>query len=50
MQAELIQNRLEDVLLKLSNDRHDEVEIKDDWIEKAVAEFRDALHRQIKAN
>lgn len=48
MQAELIQNRLEDVLLKLSNDRHDEVEIKDDWIEKAVAEFRDALHRQLK--
>ena len=48
MLAEQIQNRLVDVLFRLSNERHEEVEIKDDWIEKAVDDFRDALHRQLK--
>ena len=48
MLAEQIQSRLESVLLKLSNDLHEEVEIKDEDIEKAVEDFRDALHRQLK--
>tara|TARA_X000001036_G_scaffold251314_1_gene234014 strand:- start:445 stop:1305 length:861 start_codon:yes stop_codon:yes gene_type:complete len=48
MLGEQIQNRLEEVLLKLSNDLHEEVEIKDEDIEKAVEDFRDALHRQLK--
>ena len=48
MLGEQIQNRLEEVLLSLSNDRHEDILIKDEWIEKAVSDFRDALHRQLK--
>ena len=48
MQADQIQFRLERVLLALSNDRHEDVQIKDEWIEKAVSDFRDALKKQLQ--
>ena len=48
MYSEQILLRLTGVLHLLSNDRHDEVEIKDEWIEKAVSDFRDALKKQLQ--